>query len=67
MVPSCRTPEEGDRVLAEMARSGLVRGENALEVSVMCELPSNVIASMASRSVPTTSANSPWGWIAIQP
>ena len=47
MVPFCRTPEEGDRVLAEMARSGLVRGENGLKVYVMCELPSNVIAAEA--------------------
>jgi pyruvate,water dikinase len=47
MVPFCRTPEEGDRVLAEMARSGLVRGENGLQVYVMCELPSNVIAAEA--------------------
>ncbi len=42
MVPFCRTPEEGKRVLAEMAKHGLVRGENGLEVYVMCELPSNV-------------------------
>jgi pyruvate,water dikinase len=47
MVPFCRTPEEGDRVLAEMARSGLVRGENGLQVYVMAELPSNVIAAEA--------------------
>ena len=47
MVPFCRTPEEGDRVLAEMARERLVRGENGLEVYVMCELPSNVIAAEA--------------------
>ena len=47
MVPFCRTPEEGDRVLAEMAREGLVRGQNGLEVYVMCELPSNVIAAEA--------------------
>jgi pyruvate,water dikinase len=47
MVPFCRTPEEGDQVLAEMAREGLVRGENGLEVYVMCELPSNVIAAEA--------------------
>ncbi|PPJ63318.1 phosphoenolpyruvate synthase [Cuspidothrix issatschenkoi] len=43
MVPFCRTPEEGKRVLAEMAQNGLVRGENGLEVYVMCELPSNVL------------------------
>jgi len=47
MVPFCRTPEEGDRVLAEMAGQGLVRGENGLQVYVMCELPSNVIAAEA--------------------
>jgi pyruvate, water dikinase len=43
MVPFCRTPEEGQRVLAEMANNGLVKGENGLQVYVMCELPSNVI------------------------
>ncbi len=47
MVPFCRTPEEGDRVLAEMARHGLVRGDNGLQVYVMCELPSNVIGAEA--------------------
>jgi pyruvate,water dikinase len=47
MVPFCRTPEEGDRVLAEMARNGLVRGQNGLQVYVMCELPSNVIGAEA--------------------
>ena len=43
MVPFCRTVEEGKRVLEEMAGNGLVRGENGLEVYVMCEIPSNVI------------------------
>jgi pyruvate,water dikinase len=43
MVPFCRTPEEGERVLEEMARNGLERGVNGLQVYVMCELPSNVI------------------------
>ncbi|MEM0980573.1 MAG: phosphoenolpyruvate synthase [Cyanobacteria bacterium P01_H01_bin.58] len=43
MIPFCRTPEEGQRVLAEMAQHGLVRGENGLQVYVMCELPSNVM------------------------
>ena len=42
MVPFCRTPAEGRRVLAEMASHGLVQGENGLQVYVMCELPSNV-------------------------
>ena len=43
MVPFCRTVEEGRRVLAEMERHGLKRGEDGLEVYVMCEIPSNVI------------------------
>jgi pyruvate, water dikinase len=43
MVPFCRTVEEGRKVLAEMAKHGLVRGEGGLEVYVMCEIPSNVI------------------------
>jgi pyruvate,water dikinase len=43
MVPVCRTPEEGRRVLAEMAKGGLARRKNGLEVYVMCEIPSNVI------------------------
>jgi pyruvate,water dikinase len=43
MVPFCRTVEEGRRVIAEMEKHGLKRGENGLEVYVMCEIPSNVI------------------------
>jgi len=43
MVPFCRTVLEGRKVEAEMAKYGLVRGENGLEVYVMCEIPSNVI------------------------
>ncbi|HEU0301882.1 MAG TPA: phosphoenolpyruvate synthase [Longimicrobium sp.] len=43
MVPFCRTVDEGRRVVAELAVNGLVRGENGLEVYVMCEIPSNVI------------------------
>jgi pyruvate,water dikinase len=43
MVPFCRTVDEGRRVLQEMAKHGLVRGERGLEVYVMCEIPSNVI------------------------
>jgi pyruvate,water dikinase len=43
MIPFCRTVEEGRRVLAEMERHGLKRGEGGLEVYVMCEIPSNVI------------------------
>ncbi len=43
MIPFCRTPDEGRKVLAEMEKHGLKRGKNGLEVYVMCEIPSNVI------------------------
>ena len=43
MVPFCRTVEEGRRVQAEMEKHGLRRGEEGLEIYVMCEIPSNVI------------------------
>ena len=43
MIPFCRTVEEGKKVIAEMEKNGLKRGENSLEVYVMCEIPSNVI------------------------
>lgn len=43
MIPFCRRVDEGERVLAELARHGLRRGENGLEVYVMCEIPNNVI------------------------
>jgi len=47
MVPFCRTAEEGRRVIETMKKFGLVQGENGLEVYVMCEIPSNVIAADA--------------------
>jgi pyruvate, water dikinase len=43
MVPFCRTPEEGRRVLDVLAEEGLRRGEDGLEILVMCEIPSNVL------------------------
>lgn len=43
MVPFCRTPEEGRRVLEVMAEEGLPRGKDGLEVYVMAEIPSNII------------------------
>jgi len=43
MIPFCRTLEEGRKVLAELAKNGLVRGRSGLEVYVMCEIPNNVI------------------------
>ncbi len=47
MVPFCRTPEEGRKVIEVMREFGLVQGENNLEVYVMCEIPSNVISADA--------------------
>jgi pyruvate,water dikinase len=43
MIPFCRTLEEGRAVSAELAKHGLERGKNGLELYVMCEIPSNVI------------------------
>ncbi len=43
MIPFCRTPEEGERVLAAMRRGGLVQGAKGLEVYVMAEIPSNIL------------------------
>ena len=43
MIPFCRSPKEADRVLAIMSENGLQRGQDGLEVYVMCEIPSNVI------------------------
>ena len=47
MIPFCRSTKEADQVLAVMAEYGLKRGENGLEVYVMCEIPSNVILASA--------------------
>jgi pyruvate,water dikinase len=43
MIPFCRSPEEADRVFEVLAENGLERGEEGLEVYVMCEVPSNVV------------------------
>jgi len=43
MIPFCRTPEEGRRVIVIMADEGLERGKNGFEVWCMAEIPSNVI------------------------
>jgi pyruvate,water dikinase len=45
MVPFCRTVKEGKQVLVEMEKNGLRKGENSLQVYVMCEIPANVILS----------------------
>ena len=51
MVPFCRTPEEGRKVIEVLKEFGLVQGENDLEVYVMCEIPSNVISADAFSDV----------------
>jgi pyruvate,water dikinase len=51
MVPFCRTVGEAERVMAELARNGLRRGEGGLEVYVMCEIPSNAIGAEAFADV----------------
>lgn len=43
MVPFCRTPDEGRKVIKTMAEFGLEQGKAGLEVYVMCEIPSNVV------------------------
>jgi pyruvate,water dikinase len=44
MVPFCRRVADAGAVVAEMASNGLRRGENGLEIYVMCEIPNNVIS-----------------------
>lgn len=43
MVPFCRTIEEAHKVQDILAEQGLERGQNGLELYVMCEVPSNVV------------------------
>ncbi|NPE31114.1 phosphoenolpyruvate synthase [Methanococcoides sp. SA1] len=43
MIPFCRRVEEAEKVIAEMKKNGLERGQNGLQVYVMCEIPSNVL------------------------
>ena len=43
MIPMCRTPEEGRKVIDVMAKNGLRQGKDKLEVYCMCELPVNVV------------------------
>ncbi|GAC22198.1 phosphoenolpyruvate synthase [Paraglaciecola arctica] len=43
MIPFCRRIDEGEKALAVMAKNGLKRGDNGLEIYVMCEIPNNVI------------------------
>ena len=43
MIPFVRTVAEGAKVIEVLAENGLRRGEEGLEVIMMCELPSNAL------------------------
>lgn len=43
MIPFCRRVEEAEQVITEMEKNGLKRGENGLQVYVMCEIPNNIL------------------------
>ena len=43
MIPFVRTLAEAEGVIGLLAQHGLVRGENDLQVIMMCELPSNAV------------------------
>jgi len=43
MIPFCRTPEEGKKVISIMESYGLKQGVNGFQCYVMCEVPSNVV------------------------
>lgn len=43
MIPFCRTPEEGKKVVKIMESFGLKQGKNGLQIFVMAEIPSNVL------------------------
>jgi pyruvate,water dikinase len=43
VVPHCRTPDEGQRLISLMGRHGLVRGENGLECYLQLQVPSNFL------------------------
>lgn len=47
MVPFVRTLGEAEAVIKLLAENGLKRGENGLEVIMMCELPANAILADA--------------------
>lgn len=42
MIPFCRTLKEADKVIKVLAENNLKRGENGLQIYVMCEIPANV-------------------------
>jgi pyruvate,water dikinase len=47
MIPFVRTVAEAEGVIALLGKNGLRRGENGLQVIMMCELPSNAVIADA--------------------
>lgn len=43
LIPFCRTPEEGQKVLDIMREEGIGKGDDGFKVYVMCEIPANVL------------------------
>jgi pyruvate,water dikinase len=43
MIPFCRRVDEAEKVVKQMAKFGLERGKDGLEIYVMCEIPNNVL------------------------
>ena len=43
MIPFVRTLDEGRKVIDALAKNGLTRGENGLNIIMMCEVPSNAL------------------------
>ncbi len=43
MVPFCRTPDEGKKVIQTMKEFGLEQGKNGLQIYAMTEIPANVV------------------------
>lgn len=43
MIPFVRTLKEAEQVIELLARNGLKRGDNGLDVIMMCELPTNAL------------------------
>jgi pyruvate,water dikinase len=43
MIPFCRRVDEAEKVIGQIAKFGLERGKNGLEIYVMCEIPNNVL------------------------
>ena len=59
MIPFVRTLTEAKGVIDLLGDHGLVRGENGLQVIMMCELPSNAVIADRSSTTSTASPSAP--------